>query len=53
VQALEQCMPSERINLNFADGMLFSRIDKLIEGKSAACALLSQKPTNRRVLYYL
>ena len=39
VQALEQYMPSERINLNFADGMLFGRMDKLIEGKSGACAL--------------
>ena len=41
VQALEQYMPPERINLNFADGMLFGRMDKLIEGKSKACALFS------------
>ena len=41
VQALEQYMPSGRINLNFADGMLFGRMDKLIEGKSSACALFS------------
>ena len=41
VQALEQYMPPERIVLNFADGMLFGRMDKLIEGKSSACALFS------------
>ena len=34
-------MPPERIVLNFADGMLFGRMDKLIEGKSSACALFS------------
>jgi ABC-type nitrate/sulfonate/bicarbonate transport system substrate-binding protein len=41
VQALEQYMSPERINLNFADGMLFARMDKLIEGKNGACALFS------------
>jgi hypothetical protein len=41
VQALEQYLPAEKINLNFADGMLFARMDKLIEGASPACALFS------------
>ena len=41
VQALEQYLPAEKINLNFADGMLFARMDKLIEGTSPACALFS------------
>jgi hypothetical protein len=41
LQALEQYLPAERINLNFADGLLFARMDKLIEGRSPACALFS------------
>jgi ABC-type nitrate/sulfonate/bicarbonate transport system substrate-binding protein len=41
VQALEQYLPADKINLNFADGMLFARMDRLIEGKSPACALFS------------
>jgi hypothetical protein len=41
VQALEQYMPAEKIDLNFADGMLFARMDRLIEGNSPACALFS------------
>jgi ABC-type nitrate/sulfonate/bicarbonate transport system substrate-binding protein len=41
VQALEQYLPADKINLNYADGMLFARMDQLIEGKSPACALFS------------
>ncbi len=41
VQALEQYLPADKINLNFADGMLFHRMDMLIEGKSPATALFS------------
>jgi ABC-type nitrate/sulfonate/bicarbonate transport system substrate-binding protein len=41
IQALEQYLPAGKINLNFADGMLFARMDKLIDGESPACALFS------------
>ena len=41
IQALEQYMPADKIKLNFADGLLFARMDKLIEGQSPACALFS------------
>src|SRR5690242_5466963 len=41
IQALEQYMPADKINLTFADGMLFHRLDQLIEGKSPATALFS------------
>lgn len=41
IQALEQFIPAEKINLTFADGMLFKRLDNLIEGKSQASALFS------------
>jgi ABC-type nitrate/sulfonate/bicarbonate transport system substrate-binding protein len=41
IQALEAYMPADKINLNFADGMLFHRLDQLIEGKSPASALFS------------
>ena len=41
IQALETYMPRDKINLNFADGLLFARMDKLIEGQSPACALFS------------
>src|ERR1700737_3535394 len=41
IQALETYMPLEKINLNFADGMLFHRLDQLTEGKSPASALFS------------
>ncbi len=41
IQALEQYMPRDKINLNFGDGLLFARMDKLIEGQSPACALFS------------
>ena len=35
IQALEQYMPADKINLTFADGMLFNRLDQLLDGKSA------------------
>jgi hypothetical protein len=41
VQALEQYMPANDINLTFEDGMLFRRLELLIEGKSRAAALFS------------
>ncbi|MBI4275523.1 MAG: hypothetical protein HY659_12580 [Rhizobiales bacterium] len=41
IQALEQYMPKEKINLSYADGMLFKRMELLIEGKVPACALFS------------
>src|SRR5215468_1730885 len=41
IQALEQYMPADKINLTFADGMLFNRMDQLIEGKAQASALFS------------
>ena len=41
IQALEQYMPADKINLSYADGMLFHRLDQLIEGKAQASALFS------------
>jgi ABC-type nitrate/sulfonate/bicarbonate transport system substrate-binding protein len=41
IQALEQYMPRDKINLNFGDGLLFGRMEKLIDGQSQACALFS------------
>ncbi len=41
IQALEQYLPADQINLSFGDGMLFHRIDQLIEGRSPASALFS------------
>jgi NMT1/THI5 like len=41
IQALEQYIPADKINLTFEDGMLFHRMELLIEGKSAAAALFS------------
>jgi len=41
IQALEQYMPAANIKLVFEDGMLFSRMERLIEGKSEAAALFS------------
>jgi ABC-type nitrate/sulfonate/bicarbonate transport system substrate-binding protein len=41
IQALEQYLPSERINLSFNDGMLFKRMELLIEGGVPAAALFS------------
>ncbi len=41
IQALEPYLPLDQINLNFADGLLFARMDKLLSGASPACALFS------------
>ena len=41
IQALEPYMPADRINLSFADGMLFKRMEMLIDGKAPASALFS------------
>src|SRR5258706_6060927 len=41
VQALEQYLPADRMNLIFADGMLFKRMEHLIEGKAPAVNLVS------------
>jgi len=41
IQALEQYMPADKINLSFADGMLFKRLDNLLDGKAPASALFS------------
>jgi hypothetical protein len=41
IQALEAYMPASDINLVFEDGMLFSRMERLIDGRSAAAALFS------------
>jgi hypothetical protein len=41
IQALEQYMPADKINLDFGDGMLFKRLDNLIDGKSKASTLFN------------
>jgi ABC-type nitrate/sulfonate/bicarbonate transport system substrate-binding protein len=41
VQALEQYLPPEQIQLSFNDGMLFKRLELLLQGKIAAAALFS------------
>ena len=41
IQALEQYMPAEKIALSFADGMLFKRMEHLLDGKVPACTLFS------------
>ncbi len=41
VQALEAYLKPERINLNYADGMLFARMEKLIDGTAPAVNLFS------------
>jgi hypothetical protein len=41
IQSLEPYMPLDKINLNFADGMLFARLDNLLEGRSRASTLFS------------
>jgi len=41
IQALEPYMPLDRIDLSFADGMLFRRMQRLIDGEVPACALFS------------
>ena len=41
VQALEQYLKPEQINLTYADGMLFKRMELLIDGKAPAVNLFS------------
>src|SRR6201998_2148826 len=41
IQALEQYIPQSEINLIFEDGMLFSRMERFIDGKSPAAALFN------------
>jgi hypothetical protein len=41
IQALEPYLPADQLNLSFKDGMLFHRMELLIEGKSPAAALFS------------
>lgn len=41
VQALEQYLPADKINLSYADGMLFRRMELLLEGKAPAVSLFS------------
>ena len=41
VQALEQYMPADQINLVYSDGMLFARMDKLLDGSAAAVNLFN------------
>ncbi len=41
IQALEQYMPLSEIKLSFADGLLFSRLEKLIDRQVPAASLFS------------
>jgi hypothetical protein len=41
IQGLEQYLKPEQIKLSFADGMLFSRMEMLIDGKLPAASLFS------------
>jgi hypothetical protein len=41
IQALEQYLSADRIKLSFADGMLFHRLEMLLDGKSPATALFN------------
>jgi len=41
IQALEQYMPLDQINLSYKEGMLFARMDMLFESKIPACTLFS------------
>jgi ABC-type nitrate/sulfonate/bicarbonate transport system substrate-binding protein len=41
IQALEQYLPQDAIRLSFADGLLFKRMELLIDGKVPAAALFS------------
>jgi hypothetical protein len=41
IQALEQFMPQDKINLSFKDGLLFGRMEKLLNGEVPACTLFS------------
>src|SRR5205814_9436410 len=41
IQSLEQYLPAERIKLSFNDGMLFKRLELLLDGRVPAAALFS------------
>ena len=41
IQALEQFIPADKINLSFVDGMLFNRLEMLVDGKVPAATLFS------------
>lgn len=41
IQALEQFMPADKVNLSFNDGMLFRRLELLVDGKVPAATLFS------------
>jgi len=41
IQALEQFLEPDQINLSFSDGLLFARMEKLIDGEIPACSLFS------------
>jgi hypothetical protein len=41
LQGLEQYLPLDRINLSFAEGMLFARLDRLLDATSAASTLFN------------
>jgi len=41
IQALEQYLPIEDIKLSFADGMLFRRMERLVDGEIQAAGLFS------------
>ncbi len=41
IQALEQFMPGDDIKLSFSDGLLFRRLEKLVDGEVPAASLFS------------
>ena len=41
IQALEQFLEPNQINLSFSEGLLFARMEKLIDGEIPACSLFS------------
>src|SRR6266436_420773 len=41
IQALEQYLPADQINLSFGEGMLFGRMEAFLDGKAPACTLFS------------
>ena len=45
IQALEHYLPADEINLSFADGMLFKRMELLIDGTGAGLVACSAGPT--------
>ena len=41
IQALEPYLPADKINLSFAEGLLFRRLEMLVDGRAPAVALFS------------